>query len=281
MSACCDWAIRAGRRSGSERRRCQTGAMATPSFLSSLTGLFAQPAAENPTVVMVEAAYRALGLDARYLTCEVPPEHLADAVRGAEGDGLAGVQLLAAAQGRRDRSPGRGRRVRPPDRRGELRRGPGRPTGRGEHRRAGLPDLTVPGRRAAGRAGRAAGRRRGRAGDRDRTGASRRIRDPHREPRRAAGTRARGPGRGGHAREGELRAVDGAGGVPNADVVVNATSIGLFPDIGARGRRRHAEHGHGRLRRHPQPAPDALRRSRRRPGLSAPSTDWGCWSTRE
>ncbi len=48
--------------------------MTTPSFLSALTGLFAHPAAENPTVAMVEAAYRALGLDARYLTCEVPPE---------------------------------------------------------------------------------------------------------------------------------------------------------------------------------------------------------------
>jgi len=64
--------------------------MATPSFLSSLTGLFAQPAAENPTVVMVEAAYRQLGLDARYLTCEVPPERLGDAVRGARAMGWLG-----------------------------------------------------------------------------------------------------------------------------------------------------------------------------------------------
>ncbi len=64
--------------------------MTTPSFLSSLTGLFAQPAAENPTVTMVEAAYRALGLDARYLTCEVPPEALGDAVRGARAMGWLG-----------------------------------------------------------------------------------------------------------------------------------------------------------------------------------------------
>jgi shikimate dehydrogenase len=64
--------------------------MTTPSFLSALTGLFAHPAAENPTVVMVEAAYRALGLDARYLTCEVPPESLADAVRGAKAMGWLG-----------------------------------------------------------------------------------------------------------------------------------------------------------------------------------------------
>lgn len=64
--------------------------MATPSFLSSLTGLFAQPAAENPTVAMVEAAYRDLGLDARYLTCEVAPESLGDAVRGAKAMGWLG-----------------------------------------------------------------------------------------------------------------------------------------------------------------------------------------------
>ncbi|SAL06581.1 shikimate 5-dehydrogenase [Caballeronia calidae] len=52
-------------------------------FLHPLTGSFAQPAAENPTVIMVEAAYRHLGLDWRYLNVEVSPEHLGDAVRGA------------------------------------------------------------------------------------------------------------------------------------------------------------------------------------------------------
>jgi shikimate dehydrogenase len=52
-------------------------------FLSTLTGCFAQPAAENPTVAMVEAAYQAAGLDARYLNCEVAPADLGDAVRGA------------------------------------------------------------------------------------------------------------------------------------------------------------------------------------------------------
>jgi shikimate dehydrogenase len=59
-------------------------------FLSVLTGSFAMPAAENPTVVMVEAAYRHHGLDARYLNCEVAPEGLADAVRGARAMGWAG-----------------------------------------------------------------------------------------------------------------------------------------------------------------------------------------------
>ena len=35
------------------------GIMTEPiNFLSNLTGSFAQPAAENPTVAMIEAAYR-------------------------------------------------------------------------------------------------------------------------------------------------------------------------------------------------------------------------------
>lgn len=59
-------------------------------FLSLLTGCFATPVAENPTVAMVEAAYRALGLDARYINCEVKPEGLGDAVRGARAMGWRG-----------------------------------------------------------------------------------------------------------------------------------------------------------------------------------------------
>jgi len=61
-----------------------------PNFLSLLTGSFATPAAENPTVAMIEAAYRQLGLDARYINCDVAPEGLADAVRGAVAMGWAG-----------------------------------------------------------------------------------------------------------------------------------------------------------------------------------------------
>jgi shikimate dehydrogenase len=60
------------------------------SFLSILTGSFAMPAAENPTVAMVEAAYRHHGLDARYLNCEVEPDALGDAVRGAWAMGWVG-----------------------------------------------------------------------------------------------------------------------------------------------------------------------------------------------
>lgn len=59
-------------------------------FLSQLTGSFAMPAAENPTVAMVEAAYRHHGLYIRYINCEVPPERLGDAVRGARAMGWIG-----------------------------------------------------------------------------------------------------------------------------------------------------------------------------------------------
>ena len=59
-------------------------------FLSNLTGSFAQPAAENPTVAMIEAAYQHHNLPWRYLNCEVAPECLGDAVRGARAMGWAG-----------------------------------------------------------------------------------------------------------------------------------------------------------------------------------------------
>jgi shikimate dehydrogenase len=59
-------------------------------FLSLITGSFSTPAAENPTVAMVEAAYRHHGIDARYLNCDVPSDALGDAVRGARAMGWIG-----------------------------------------------------------------------------------------------------------------------------------------------------------------------------------------------
>lgn len=52
-------------------------------FLQELVGVFGDPVAENPTQVMIEAAFRDMGLDWRYLTTHVRAEDLADAVRGA------------------------------------------------------------------------------------------------------------------------------------------------------------------------------------------------------
>ncbi len=59
-------------------------------FKQELTAVFGWPAAENPTQVMVEAANRHHGLAWRYLTIETPPERLGEAVRGARAMGFAG-----------------------------------------------------------------------------------------------------------------------------------------------------------------------------------------------
>lgn len=59
-------------------------------FLQPLTGSFAMPAGENPTVAMIEAAYRHHGLNWRYINCEVAPDDLGDAVRGARAMGWRG-----------------------------------------------------------------------------------------------------------------------------------------------------------------------------------------------
>lgn len=59
-------------------------------FLADLTGSFATSAAQNPTVAVMEAAYADADLDVRYINCEVPPDRLADAVRGAIGMGWLG-----------------------------------------------------------------------------------------------------------------------------------------------------------------------------------------------
>ena len=46
--------------------------------------------AGNPTQFMMERAFAAAGLDWRYLTLEVPPENLGDAVRGMQAMGFRG-----------------------------------------------------------------------------------------------------------------------------------------------------------------------------------------------
>jgi shikimate dehydrogenase len=49
-----------------------------------------QPVAGNPTQFMMERAFAAAGLDWRYLTLEVSPENLEDAVRGMRAMGFKG-----------------------------------------------------------------------------------------------------------------------------------------------------------------------------------------------
>src|SRR6202521_1203352 len=59
-------------------------------FLSQLTGSFGRSAAGNATVAMIEGAYRPHEMNWRYINCEVSPEKLGDAVRGARAMRWAG-----------------------------------------------------------------------------------------------------------------------------------------------------------------------------------------------
>ena len=62
-------------------------------FRSELTGSFSTPCDDNPTVVMLEAAYRGLGLHWRYINAEVQADGLAAAVAGARAMGWKGFNL--------------------------------------------------------------------------------------------------------------------------------------------------------------------------------------------
>lgn len=62
-------------------------------FKAELVGCFGQPVAENPSGVMIESAFRALGLNWRYLMIEVPPEKLAGAIAGMRAFGMRGINL--------------------------------------------------------------------------------------------------------------------------------------------------------------------------------------------
>ena len=59
-------------------------------FKPELCCLFGKPVAENPTQAMIEAAFRHHGLDWRYVQFEIEPEGLADAVRGFRAMGFRG-----------------------------------------------------------------------------------------------------------------------------------------------------------------------------------------------
>lgn len=59
-------------------------------FKQELVGCFGFPVAENPTQAMIEPAFRDLGLDWRYLTLEVRPGDLPAAVAGARAFGFQG-----------------------------------------------------------------------------------------------------------------------------------------------------------------------------------------------
>lgn len=64
-----------------------------PNYKAELVGVFGHPVAENPTVVMQEAAFRALNLNWRYLTIEVHPQNLANAFQGMRAMHFQGINL--------------------------------------------------------------------------------------------------------------------------------------------------------------------------------------------
>ena len=67
--------------------------MSDPTALQEICCCFGQPVAGNPTQYMMERAFAAAGLDWRYLTLEVPPESLGDAVRGMRAMGFHGGNI--------------------------------------------------------------------------------------------------------------------------------------------------------------------------------------------
>jgi shikimate dehydrogenase len=63
------------------------------SYRSELIGLFGCPVDENPTVVIIEAAFKALGLDYRYNTTLVKPEDLETAVKALKAFNMKGTHI--------------------------------------------------------------------------------------------------------------------------------------------------------------------------------------------
>ena len=65
----------------------------TQNFKEELVGVFGHPVSENPTVVMQQAAFEALNLQWRYLTIEVYPKDLKAAMDGMRAMNMRGINL--------------------------------------------------------------------------------------------------------------------------------------------------------------------------------------------
>lgn len=65
----------------------------SPNYKAELVGVLGHPVAENPTVVMQEAAFQALNLNWRYLTIEVYPQDLERAINGIRAMHFQGINL--------------------------------------------------------------------------------------------------------------------------------------------------------------------------------------------
>ncbi|MBQ4177868.1 MAG: shikimate dehydrogenase, partial [Lachnospiraceae bacterium] len=62
-------------------------------YRAELTGVFGDPVDDNPTCVLEEAAYAALGLNYRYLTIKVLPEDLETAMASVRAMHFRGINL--------------------------------------------------------------------------------------------------------------------------------------------------------------------------------------------
>lgn len=62
-------------------------------YRNELVGLLGCPVDENPTVVPIEAAFHALGMNGRYITMLVHPENLGDAIRGLRATSFLGTHI--------------------------------------------------------------------------------------------------------------------------------------------------------------------------------------------
>jgi shikimate dehydrogenase len=69
------------------------------SYKSELVGVFGHPVAENPTIIMQEAAFHELGLQWRYLTIEVKPADLGAAMAGLRAYNMRGINLTIPHKG--------------------------------------------------------------------------------------------------------------------------------------------------------------------------------------
>ena len=66
--------------------------MKEQNYLDSLVGVFGHPAAENPGVVIQEAAFKDMGLHLwRFLTIDVDPDKLEDAIKGLKALKMRGI----------------------------------------------------------------------------------------------------------------------------------------------------------------------------------------------
>lgn len=62
-------------------------------YRAELTGVFGDPVDDNPTIVLEEAGYQALGLNYRYLTIKVLPEDLQCAIDAVRAMNFRGINL--------------------------------------------------------------------------------------------------------------------------------------------------------------------------------------------